>query len=142
MIKRPLLFDASSILTLVKEFRGKAPDLLMENATVSLAYYEAGNTIWRECFILKRIVPQEASQLLKTIFTILQTMNVTALEDEDHGNAILDTAGKLNITYYDAAYLTEAQRSNKILVTDDEKLAKAAHNLGIKTLTSKATRQQ
>ena len=50
-------------------------------------------------------------------------------------------AGKLNITYYDAAYLTGAQRSNKILVTDDEKLAEAAKGAGVKTLSSKALRQ-
>lgn len=142
MTRRPLVFDASSILTLVKELRGKAPDLLLEGSTISLAYYEAGNAIWRECFLLERIIAKEASQLLRTIFKIIQMMNVVTLEDEDHGNAILEMAGKLNITYYDAAYLTETQKSEKTLVTDDEELAKAAQSLGLETLTSKAIRQQ
>jgi predicted nucleic acid-binding protein len=114
----------------------------LEGSTISLAYYEAGNAIWRECFLLERIIAKEASQLLRTIFKIIQMMNVVTLEDEDHGNAILEMAGKLNITYYDAAYLTETQKSEKTLVTDDEELAKAAQSLGLETLTSKAIRQQ
>ncbi|MFQ6074808.1 MAG: type II toxin-antitoxin system VapC family toxin [Candidatus Bathyarchaeia archaeon] len=142
MINRPLLFDASSVFTLVRELRGEAPDLFREGSTVSLAYYEIGNALWRECFLLRRIAPEEASQLLISLFAMLRTMEVAALEDEDLGNAILDLAGRLNITYYDAAYLTEAQRTNKALVTDDEKLAEAAERIGIKTLTSKTIGHQ
>jgi rRNA-processing protein FCF1 len=36
------------------------------------------------------------------------------------------------------AYDAEVHKSKKILVTDDKKLAKAAENAGVKTLTSKA----
>jgi predicted nucleic acid-binding protein len=111
--------------------------VLLENSTISLAYYEAGNAVWRECFLLKRIFPEEAAKLLKSIFTILRAMDVVMLEDEELGAAILSLASRINITYYDAAYLFEAQRFNKILVTDDEKLAEAAENVGVKTLTSK-----
>jgi len=53
---------------------------------------------------------------------------------------ILNVAGRLNITYYDAAYLIEAQRLNKTLVIDDEKLTKAAKSVGVKTLTSRTLR--
>ena len=142
MIKRPLLFDASSVFTLVRELGGKAPDMFGEGSTISLAYYEVGNALWRECFLLKRIVPKEAAKLLKSMFAMLRTMDVAGLEDEDLGDAVLNMACNLNVTYYDAAYLTEAQRSNRILVTDDEKLAKAAESAGVKTLTSKTVRQQ
>ena len=111
--------------------------MLWESSTISLAYYEVGNVVWRECFLLKRIIPREAAKLLKSIFAILQAMDVAVLEDEELGTAILNMAGRLNITYYDAAYLIEARRSNKTLVTDDEKLIKAAKSIGVKTLTSK-----
>ena len=112
--------------------------MLWESSTVSLVYYEVGNAVWRECFLLKRIIPKEATKLLKSIFAILQAMDVAVLEDEELGTAILNMAGRLNITYYDAAYLIEAQRLNKTLVTDDEKLTKAAKSAGVKTLTSRA----
>jgi predicted nucleic acid-binding protein len=132
-----LLFDASSIFTLVRELRGKALDMLWESSTVSLAYYEVGNAVWRECFMLKRITPKEATKLLKSIFAMLRAMDVAVVEDEELGTAILNITGRLNITYYDAAYLIEAQRLDKTLVTDDEKLTRAAKSVGVKTMTSR-----
>ena len=136
MMKRSLLFDASSILTLVRELRGDAPDKLLDGSTISLAYYELGNALWRECFLLKRISREEAESLVRTMYAILQSMDVAPLEKEDEGNAVLDIACRFNITFYDSAYLTEAKKSKKTLVTDDKKLAKAAENAGVKTLTS------
>jgi len=137
-MKHSLLFDASSIFTLVRELRGEAPDKLREGSTISLAHYELGNALWRECFLLKRISQKEAENSLRAMFAILHSMNVAMLENEDEGNTVLDKACKFNITYYDSAYVTEAQKSKKILVTDDKELAKAAKNAGVKTLTSKA----
>jgi predicted nucleic acid-binding protein len=137
LTKRSLLFDASSIFALVREFRGKALDTLLEGSTISLARYELGNALWRECFLLKRIRQDEAERLLRTMFAILHAMNVKILEDEDEGSTVLNQAGTLNVTYYDAAYVSEASKSNKVLVTDDRKLAKAAEKTGLKTLTSR-----
>lgn len=137
MTRPLLLFDATSIFTLVRELRGEALDTLLEGSTIDLAHYEVGNAVWRECFLLKRITPSEAAKLLKSIFAILRAMDVAVLEDEEMGVAILNMAGSLNITYYDASYLAEAQRLNKTLVTDDEKLAQAAEKVTVKTLTSR-----
>ena len=132
-----MLFDASSLLTLVREVRGKATDILLDNSTISLAYYEVGNALWKECFLLKRIVPKEAAKLLRSIFAFIDEMDVIVVEDEELGSAILDIAGKQKITYYDAAYLMGAKKSNKMLVTDDNKLARVAEREGVKPLSSK-----
>ena len=131
-----LLFDASSILTLVRELRGDAADKLLEGSTISLAYYEVGNALWRECFLLKRISREEAQSLLRAMYSIIGEMEVTSLESEDEGNAILDAACRFNITFYDSAYLAQASKSKSTLVTDDKKLAKTAQNVGVKTLKS------
>ena len=138
MTKSSLLFDASSIFAVVRELRGDAPDRLLEGSTIALAYYELGNTLWRESFLLKRISREEAETLLRAIYAILQAMEVASLEKEDEGNAVLDKACKFKITFYDSAYLVEAAKSKKTLVTDDKKLAEAAENAGVKTLTSRA----
>ena len=140
-MKRSLLFDASSIFTLVRELRGKAPDTLAEGSTISLAYYELGNALWRECFLLKRISQEEAESSLRAMFGILQAMDVVLLENEDEGIAVLDKACGFELTYYDAAYVAEAFKSKKILVTDDKKLARAAESAGVKTLTSRTLTQ-
>lgn len=137
MSRSSLLFDASCILTLVREIGGDATGILAKGSTLSLAYYEVGNAIWRECFLLKRITLDEASKVLESVFAILRTMAIAKLEDEGLGVEILDVAGKLGITYYDSAYLTMAQRLGKTLVTDDEKLARAAKKIGVTTLTSR-----
>jgi predicted nucleic acid-binding protein len=141
LTKRSLLFDASSIFALVRELRGKALDTLLEGSTISLARYELGNALWRECFLLKRISQDEAERLLRTMFAILHAMDVKVLEDENEGSTVLNQACKLNVTFYDAAYVSEACKSNKVLITDDRKLAKVAEKTGLKTLTSKTLSQ-
>jgi predicted nucleic acid-binding protein len=136
-MKRSLLFDASSIFTLVRELRGEAPEKLAEGSTLSLVYYELGNALWRECLLLKRISREEAEKSLRAIFGIVQAMDVILLEDADEGGAVLNRACEQRITYYDSAYVAEALKSKRILVTDDKKLAKAAENQSVKTLTSR-----
>ena len=41
-------------------------------------------------------------------------------------------AGRFNITFYDAVYLTAAQKIGETLVTEDEKLKGIAEKMGIK----------
>ena len=69
------------------------------------------------------------------MYSMLARMQVASLNNEK-GSEILDEAHKLKLTFYDSAYLVEAKKNSKILVTDDKKLAKAAENLGIETLPS------
>jgi predicted nucleic acid-binding protein len=136
-MERHMLFDASSIFMLIRELKGEAPNKLLEGSTIPLAYYELGNAVWRECFLLKRISKQEAGKLLSAMAAILQAMDIVMFQNDDKANLILDKACELGITYYDAAYVVEAQKSEKVLVTDDQKLASAAHKIGVKTMTSK-----
>jgi len=133
-----LLFDASSILLLVRGLGERAPDILVGSSTIPLAYYEAGNAVWRECFLLKRIDENKAAKLLRSIFAIIRKMDIVRLEDEEFGVTILDVAGSLNVTYYDASYLVGARELHKTLVTDDEKLMLVAEKMGIKTIKSTA----
>ena len=135
MTKPSLLFDACSILMLVRELKGEASDKLVEGSTISLVYYELGNALWRECFLLKRISQEEARTLLRSMYAIVGQMELLSLGDEDEANAILDLACNHSLTFYDSAYLSQASKSNKTLVTEDKKLAKAAEKAGVKTLT-------
>jgi predicted nucleic acid-binding protein len=135
MTKPQLLFDANAIFRLIREVPEDAVDKLSEGSTINLAYYELGNALWRECFLLKRISKEEPEMSLRFIYDILEKMQVSLL-DSKKGRSVLEAACRLNITYYDSSYLTEAKKINKTLVTDDKKLAKAAENFGVKTLSS------
>ena len=141
MTKSSLLFDASTIFRLIRELPDAAQDKLVEGSTIYLAYYELGNALWRECFLLKRISRAEAEKSLGFMYAILERMQVATLYNENDGSAVLDAACKFNLTFYDSAYLAEAKKSKKTLVTDDKKLAKAAENAGVKTLFSETFTQ-
>lgn len=73
-MKEQLIFDASCILILLKLLGKKAPDVLRSGSTIPLAYYEVGNSIWRECLLLKRKGLKDALKILRTVFGILQKM--------------------------------------------------------------------
>ena len=136
MTKSQLLFDSNIIYKLIRELPQDAVEKLVKGTTIYLAYYELGNALWRECLLLKRISIEEAEKSLDLMYSILEHMQVASLDNET-GSEVLDTAYKFNLTFYDTSYLIEAKKSDKTLVTDDTKLAKAAENLGIKTLSSK-----
>ena len=140
MTKSQLLFDSNAIYKLIRELPQDAIEKLVKGTTIYLAYYELGNALWRECLLLKRISIEEAKKSLDLMYSILERMQVTSLDNET-GSEVLDTAYKFNLTFYDTSYLIEAKKSDKTLVTDDTKLAKAAENLGIKTLSSKTLMQ-
>jgi predicted nucleic acid-binding protein len=135
MTEQQLLFDANAIYRLIRDCPEKALDKLIEGTTISLAYYELGNALWREAHLLKRISIGEAQKSLSLMYAMLARMQVVKVDDEQ-GIEILQTAHKCNLTFYDSAYLVEAKKNSKILVTDDNKLAKAAEILGLETLSS------
>ena len=135
MTEQQLLFDANAIYRLIRDCPEKALDKLIEGTTISLAYYELGNALWREAHLLKRISIEEAQKSLSLMYAMLARMQVVKVDDEQ-GIEILQTAHKCNLTFYDSAYLVEAKKTSKILVTDDNKLAKAAEILGVETLSS------
>jgi predicted nucleic acid-binding protein len=135
MTEQRLLFDANAIYRLIRECPQKALDILIEGATISLAYYELGNALWREAHLIKKISIEEAEKSLNLMYAMLVRMQVFEVEGEQ-GIEILQTAHKCNLTFYDSAYLVGAKKTGKILVTDDKKLAKAAEILGLGTLSS------
>ena len=134
-MKQQLLFDANAIYRLVREIPDDALAILSEGSTIYLAYYELGNALWRESFLLKRISKEEAEMSLRFMYDVLKKMHIASL-DSTTGSSVLDSACKFNLTFYDSAYLAEAKRSDKTLVTDDMKLVRVAENFGVKTLSS------
>jgi predicted nucleic acid-binding protein len=136
------LFDASSILALVRDLKGAAPLVLSEGSTLSLAFYEVGNAIWKECKLHERLTPQEGEDLLKTIFAIIRAMDMETLGGEDSAGQVLKLALRVNLTYYDACYLAKAKESRRILVSSDSKLLEAAKNAGVEALTPQTYERQ
>jgi predicted nucleic acid-binding protein len=131
------LLDASALLPLIT---GHGRQLIAEASrenlvTTDLAMYEASNSLWKLAALLKSISIEDAVDVattLKDLATkgVIQLTNLTDLSFPD----TMDTAYKETLTFYDASYIITAKNAEAILVTEDEKLRKAAKKF-VKTIT-------
>ncbi|MBS7611452.1 type II toxin-antitoxin system VapC family toxin [Candidatus Bathyarchaeota archaeon] len=131
------LLDASALLPLVTRCgRQLIVKASHENlVTIDLALYEACNSLWKLATLLKSISLEDAIDVattLKDLATknIIQPINFTKLDFSE----TLKKAHKELLTFYDASYITIAERTEAILVTEDEKLRKTASKF-VKTIT-------
>ncbi|MEM3550688.1 MAG: type II toxin-antitoxin system VapC family toxin [Candidatus Bathyarchaeia archaeon] len=131
------LLDASALLPLVTKrgrkliFEASHEDLV----TTDLALYEACNSLWKLSTLLKSISLEDAIDVATTIKDlairgVIKPIKFTKL---DFSNT-LKIAHKEGLTFYDASYITNAGKAEATLVTEDEKLKKAASKF-IKTIT-------
>lgn len=115
-----LLFDASAIFIGYKRgFEG----FMRGQYTISLAAYELGNTVWKECFIHRTITPKQAEDIVDALSELLDLMIVIPINRPT--KAIVSRALELGITYYDAAYVYVAEEKDLLFVTEDKKLYNA-----------------
>jgi len=131
------LLDASALLPLVTR-RGK--QLIVEASretlvTTDLAIYEACNSLWKLSTLLKSISLEDTVEVANTLKdlalrSLIQPINFAKL-DFSH---TLKRAYKEQLTFYDTSYITTAESTEAILVTEDEKLRKAASKF-VKTIT-------
>ena len=131
------LLDASALLPLVTR-RGEQliAEASKENlVTTDLALYEACNSLWKLATLLKSISLEDAVDVattLKDLATrrVIQPINFTKLDFSQ----TLKKAHRERLTFYDASYIATAETTEAILVTEDEKLRKAASKF-VKTIT-------
>jgi predicted nucleic acid-binding protein len=131
------LLDASALLPLVTR-RGK--QLIFESSsgnlvTTDLAIYEACNSLWKLSKLLKSISIEDAMDVATTLKDlalrgVIKPISFTKL---DFSNT-LQIAHKERLTFYDATYIATAKSTETILVTEDEKLRKAASKF-VKAIT-------
>lgn len=131
------LLDASALLPLVTRSGKK---LIAEAAradliTTDLAIYEACNGLWKLATLLKTLTLKDAQDIATvlnelTAKNLIQTINFTSINLAQ----TLDIAQKAQITFYDASYISAAQNTKATLVTEDQKLLKAASK-SVKTMS-------
>lgn len=123
------LLDASALIPLVTR-RGKQLiiDASRENlVTTDLALYEACNSLWKLATLLKTIPIEDTVNVAITLKdlaarSVIQPVDFTKLDFSQ----TLMRAHKERLTFYDASYITTAENTEAILVTEDEKLRKTA----------------
>ena len=110
------LFDSSAIINLCGE---RKIDPLLEGKTLSLAFYEVGNAVWRQVHVHKSITREEGDIVLDSSMEVVRRMEKIEIEKPLE---ILRIAVEENLTYYDASYLQAAIEKDLTLITDDKKL--------------------
>jgi predicted nucleic acid-binding protein len=122
-----LLLDANSLLLLARstdeETKLKA---IMSSRTLTLAFYEIGNAIWKESKLLKTLDKEEADRLAHAVSIIFSRIEIVQITRQEELEGILEIARKEKRTFYDCAYIFAAKSENLTLVTEDEKLSKIA----------------
>jgi len=128
------VIDASSLLLLIKMIGDQATETLKTSSTIPLIYYEVGNALRTSAHILHHITPEEAEETLGNIHTGLELMKLIRQENTQDSKLILRNSLTHNLTYYDSAYLTAADKHRATLVTEDKRLAEAAKKANIPTI--------
>ncbi len=132
---KPRLFDASSIIILIKMRSRVFRHVTEDFRILPLTIFEIGNVFRAEAYLTKTTSPEKAAVMLDGISGIVKKMRTQNL-DVDDPVKVLNLAGKCGLTFYDAAYLNAAMVSGYTLVTEDRKLAREASKEGIEVLTA------
>jgi len=113
------LFDTSAIFKAIQENK---IDLLIGNHTLELARYELGNILWKNYHLQEKATHTEIKKLTNIIKQTLNLMKIAQINCTEE--EILETATKLEITFYDASYVHHAKAKELDLITEDQQLAK------------------
>ncbi|MGD2200630.1 MAG: type II toxin-antitoxin system VapC family toxin [Candidatus Bathyarchaeota archaeon] len=127
------ILDASTLLLLIKRYGEKAFEILKASTSIPLIYYEIGNAIRTGAAIHQLMTPLEAEKTLEKIHTGIELMTLQRQENVQDSKQILENSLDHNLTYYDSAYLTAAEKEKAALITDDKRLTEAAKNANITT---------
>lgn len=99
---------------------------------IPLAFYEVGNTIWKEYYLHKKIKdPITLSALFQKFMSKLKLLDSPPAEE------VMKVAIEKELTFYDAAYVYSAASHGLILVSEDKELIKKANALSLKDFISK-----
>lgn len=120
-----LLFDASSLVGLIRSPKEHKAGLLREARILDLTYYEVGNAIWKELELLRIMNNDEASKLSNALVKTLDAVGTLKLGAGDF-EEILALARREKLSFYDSSYLYATKKNEMTLVSEDGKLSKIA----------------
>jgi len=121
-----LLFDASSVIQLVRQFEEeKALRLLRGNCILDLTKYEVGNALWKEHLLHQAIGAGELREFLELFRSLIHHIKTLSI-DADQLPRVAELAVRERLTFHDASYVAAAKIHKLTLVTEDRDLARSA----------------
>ena len=128
------LLDSSAIIILLKKFRKEAVKYIEGKYTLSLAKFELGNVIWKECVLRSIISFDDALGKVKYVAKILRIMQVLDINSPKDFHETMELAINHKLTFYDSAYLYIAKKHKLILVTEDVELRERSEKAGVEAI--------
>jgi predicted nucleic acid-binding protein len=127
--------DASVLAAFTGEEPGweRLAEVVKMCVTVDLAVKEVLNTIWRDYYV-RRTISLDTAMRLQQVLSSMIGINILVEPEDKYVSRAFEIALKTGTTVYDALYIALAVEKNMPLVTLDEKQAKAAETLGVKTI--------
>ena len=129
------VLDSSTIAIIFKRLKGEAVDVLEENITLDLAFYELGNMIWKECTLKNLISLEEGINRAGQLAKALEVVEAAKIRSSEDFKEVMRLATELRLTFYDTSYLQVAKKRNLPLVTEDRELRDKARQAGVKAMT-------
>lgn len=119
------VFDTSSLMSLCLD--DGAPDLsvIFDEHVLDLAFYEAGNVLWKAHTLQDRLTTEEHEQLTVVVSGLREEVVVQTLEDIGF-KTVMSVASETGLTFYDAAHLACAIDVDGTLITEDKSLRSVA----------------
>ncbi len=119
------VFDTSSLMSLCLDDDAPELSIVFDEHVLDLAFYEAGNVLWKAQTLQDRLTAEEQSQLISIVSDLREEVVVQTLDDIGF-EAVMDIASETELTFYDAAHLTCAIEVDGALITEDESLRAVA----------------
>ncbi len=114
---------------------GRAREFLSMNAgrlaTVSIAYVEVANAVWKHVHVLRRIPVDRYEKLSRAIKSVIEASTPNIYEARELLLDALKVAGEYGVTVYDALFIALALKLGVRLATFDEKLINVLSQQGL-----------
>ncbi|ADD04478.1 homolog to endonuclease VapC [Natrialba magadii ATCC 43099] len=127
------LFDASSVVELLIGERGVNVDIsiLFDEYLLDLTMYEAANALWKTGLAHDNLTESELEDAVTILSRLGTEVRLETVSNETL-TSTMDVAQSNGLTFYDAAYLATAERTDLTLVTEDSALRTAAREQEIR----------
>lgn len=132
------LFDASALIDAIFGESGETIDIDVVSNEVPLALtrYEAANALWKIAIARDLLSDDELSATVDILRRPDPRSRSTVRErDETELNRTMQVAPRNGLTFYDASYLSIAERNDLSLITEDGPLRDAAIQQNVPTET-------
>jgi len=126
---KKFLLDASVLVPLLLDCGEKLLDIAGKVSlyTMDLTVYEVGNSLWKLVFLLKSISLDDAVEIMEVLMDLVKRGFVKIVRfGELDASRIIRLAVAEELTFYDSAYITAAEKLSVAFVTEDKELGEKA----------------